>query len=80
MKKDFKTNIIKVDAKPKIRGEYTDYTYSWRAIDDSVSVITKLVSTYAALTKPVVPVYKPKNIEETDYTDFELKIGGESCA
>jgi hypothetical protein len=79
MKKDFKINIIHGNAMPKIRGEYTDYTYTWRAIDDSVSVITKLVSTYAALPNPVVPVYKPKNIEETDYTDFELKLGCEDC-
>jgi hypothetical protein len=77
---DFQINIIQIDGKPKINGEYTDYKYRIRAIDDAAPVAAKLIDLFSELDVPVVKAYVPKTTIDFDYANIEIEIGDEDCA
>jgi hypothetical protein len=81
-KKDFKINIIQVDAMPTIKGDYTNYKSKWRPIEDSHPISAKLIKLYENLSKPIVPIYQPKRIQEFDYNNLDIdieEIGDDTC-
>jgi hypothetical protein len=77
---DFQINIIQIDGKPKINGEYTDYRYRIRAIDNAAPVAAKLIDLFSDLDVPVVKAYVPRTIQEFDYANMEIEIGDDDCA
>jgi hypothetical protein len=77
---DFQINIIQIDGKPKINGEYADYKYRIRAIDNAAPVAAKLIDLFSVLDVPVVKAYAPRTIQEFDYENMEIEIGDDDCA
>jgi hypothetical protein len=79
IKTDFKINIAAIDATPTVKGDYANYGYSFKPVDDKMPGSIKLAKTCAVLEPPVVQEFKPKRYLDFDYTDLDLNELDDEC-
>jgi hypothetical protein len=75
LKKDFKVNIITVDATPILKpgSEYANYKCRFKPFDNANPVAMKLVAKFAELEPPVVKKYAPKTTIDFDYGSLQAE-------
>jgi hypothetical protein len=67
LKTDFQINVVSVDAKSKIRGEYVDYSYRFKPFADNAPIAVKLVEAYRDLEDPAIKRKEQVTADEFDY-------------
>jgi hypothetical protein len=72
IKVDFKLNIASIDATPTVRGDYANYGYRFKPIDDTQPISAKFAKTYASLEPPVVQAFQPKRYADIDYSKMDI--------